>query len=103
MLETKDVAFDILDTKSSNVTKDIYKLNMQVFLLNNCPYWSKDVVVACSGECALAEKNPDITTGTDWKFAGRAVLMAGFLVKRAHYLAECVMRKHKSKVRKANV
>lgn len=196
MSETMDVSFDILDTTSRLVTKDIYKLNIQAFLLSNCPHWAKYAAVdydgiaswfsikpilgpdsrwqlpkgalgnytpiehagdymrfdaedyersivekkACfdfsrsvtekqrlryvlnekvfdlpmcpswaryavvtrSGECVLTAKKPSITSGTNWEFAGRAVLLTGFLFDREHYRTGCVARSRKPKVRKDN-
>lgn len=100
--EENCIDLDTVEASGKSAEPEVFVLNEKVFALPMCPSWARYAVVTRSGECVLAEEKPSITTGTDWKFAGRAVLLAGFLFKREHYRTECVMRKRNTKVRKAN-
>lgn len=67
MSEIKDVSFDILDTVSRTVTKNVYSLNMQVFLLNNCPYWAKYAAVDYDGIASWFSIKPILGSDSRWQ------------------------------------
>lgn len=92
------IDLDVLES----VESETFVLNEKVFDLPMCPSWARYAVVTRSGECVLTAKKPNITSGTNWEFAGRAVLLTGFLFDREHYRTGCVARSRKPKVRKDN-
>ena len=80
--EKVDVTSEAADATSSNLSTDVYKLDTQVFLLNQCPSWAKWAAVDHDGIASWYSVKPVLSSDKRWQLP-RGVLGCCRTIERA--------------------
>lgn len=65
--EKIDVTSDSVAATSNNLSTDVYKLDAQVFLLNQCPSWAKWAAVDADGTACWYSTKPVLSSDKRWQ------------------------------------
>lgn len=65
--EKVDVTSDAVAATSNNLSTDVYKLDTQVFLLNQCPSWAKWAAVDHDGIASWYSTKPVLSSDKRWQ------------------------------------
>ena len=65
--EKIDVTSDAVAATSNNLSTDVYKLDTQVFLLNQCPSWAKWAAVDHDGTASWYSTKPVLSSDKRWQ------------------------------------
>ena len=65
--EKMDVTSDAVSSTSNNSITDVYKLDTQVFLLNQCPSWAKWAAVDHDGTASWYSTKPVLSSDKRWQ------------------------------------
>lgn len=65
--EKMDVTSDAVAATSNNLSTDVYKLDTQVFLLNQCPSWAKWAAVDHDGTASWYSTKPVLSSDKRWQ------------------------------------
>lgn len=65
--EKIDVTSDTVAATSNNLSTDVYKLDTQVFLLNQCPSWAKWAAVDHDGIASWYSTKPVLSSDKRWQ------------------------------------
>lgn len=65
--EKIDVTSDTVAATSNNLSTDVYKLDTQVFLLNQCPSWAKWAAVDHDGTASWYNTKPVLGSDKRWQ------------------------------------